>query len=74
MKVRRRRKVRSLFLTALAIGQQSPGGQNVGRASGTCGKTEDKSAAANAIIPVFSRPNTVVYWSGPDHLMFRPPR
>jgi hypothetical protein len=46
----------------------------VGRASGTCGKTEDKSAAANATIPVFSRPNTVVYWSGPDHLMFRPPR
>lgn len=47
IKVRRRRRVRSLFLTTLAIAHSSPGGQNVGRAFGTNGKAEDKSAAVN---------------------------
>lgn len=47
-----------------------PGGQNVGRAFGTNGKTEDKSAAAIPTIPVFSRPEAGMHWSRPDHMVF----
>lgn len=61
IKVRKRRRVRSLFLTTLAIAHSSPGGQNVGRVFGTNGKAEDKSAAVNPTIPVFRTASNIVY-------------